>query len=1185
MSDNNIIGLWINQIPDKILNNNGHLRELSKIIIQDYPAEEMFVAESSLLITMKVPLPANIIKSVAASLKKFLTRMELSRRDVDLVTVSTYDDLGKWEEKKRELTGKDGQGGASNPSNNIDDWNVDDTAAWLESIGLQSHCQAFKENEIRGLDLKELTAADFKELGMSIGQRKKLKRELDRLDTLQAAPPRRIENLPIEDSVPVSPTEPEVSEERKHELQDLKTYGQLWNEQDPVGGTDGTISKAKVLRLLKRSKMPVSSNQIWNMATKSEPDPTKCRFSSFVSMMKLLSFVQRGMNPNVLNLERLKTSHPALPEFTALTSYSDEPEETGAGGSQQSGKVLHVTGIPQWLLDDNDYLFDFEKLVFQGYRLSEFDVRDIGLIVLCDDPIEKSELDNLRKKFQRVMSNLQIDEKSWSNLTIDFFNENNPGVPTGAGVGPGVDMSAEEPRSPPSINDGGGATEIPRDDDSVSLPDGLVDYDMPVDPDQPPSESSLPVEAERHNYLTKLESIFDLEDVFEAEDDKITNGTGKMMLSQIRSVLPKSIKRDDPGLKEIVGLTRRELEEKLSACTAETIEKITGKPFATATEVQEGPTVDGLLRDTQLAEYVGMSVDGLPRFITDSDEMVAGIESSVFPEKMVSRITVLDTIDPPGLRIEFSSAINSNRIPQLARRLKNFLKAVKVSQQNLNDVTIAFLDLQSWNESEVDLNNPEPNADPTNPVVPEPRKPRHHKTNSEKEPLVKPDKPLELATSCILEGLPSDKLDSDSFLEAMEATVFKNFVLSAMAPTESNLEVMFAQPINIQHLPKVAMRLKKFLKKQQIPPEVVNGVTLQIRHEEPDVQPDNPAVVGLIFKGIPQSILNDDRALYGMEDHVFTSDHPIRLMEPVEDESLIRITLGTPIYNQVEVHRLAQRLKKFLASQSVSQTLINDVLVMSFAPDKWPDDKPQPSMFSPMDYVGIEIENMPVEIVESDVQLEMIEQHVFTKQKVVHMNIIDTTLRITFGVPTDSKAIEKVARELKRFLSQMSVPIAKINDIIIAPHTTETWEMPVPGNNHEDLAIDFPVPPQDEQNLKRMTVESWQSYLRQFTLEIYTRMNTLDVENARQVLGKLRKCDPLTIQNRGDPGLKYLVGKSFAEVENVMKHTTVLIARALFGYASRPPSQRGSISDRAGAVRGAGNRLTQDALDRLRQKR
>jgi len=243
--------------------------------------------------------------------------------------------------------------------------------------------------------------------------------------------------------------------------------------------------------------------------------------------------------------------------------------------------------------------------------------------------------------------------------------------------------------------------------------------------------------------------------------------------------------------------------------------------------------------------------------------------------------------------------------------------------------------------------------------------------------------------------------------------------------------------------------LKKFLKRNQIPPHVVNRVTLQVRHDgEPPASPpselDTNPVVGLIFKGIPSNILESNDSLYDMESEVFTEKHPIRLMEPNEADLMLRITIEKPIHNQQDLTTIAQRLKRFLARQGVLQQAINDVLVMSFSKEKWRQDQPNenPPTFNPNDYVGIEIENMPASIVDSDKQLEEIERRVFSKQKVVHMNVLDTTLRITFGVAADSKAIEKVARELKRFLSQMKIPIKQINDIIIAPHTEETWESP-----------------------------------------------------------------------------------------------------------------------------------------------
>merc|ERR1719433_106245 len=330
-----------------------------------------------------------------------------------------------------------------------------------------------------------------------------------------------------------------------------------------------------------------------------------------------------------------------------------------------------------------------------------------------------------------------------------------------------------------------------------------------------------------------------------------------------------------------------------------------------------------------------------------------------------------------------------------------------------------------------------------------------------------------------------------------------------------------------------------------------------------------------------------------MEDNVFTQANPIGLMEPVEEEQLIRITLEVAIYDQTELQRLAQRLKKFLANNQVTQQVINDVLVMSFAPEKWSNnnpaglpmnnqtvsgdthmDAPPPDVpFSPTDYVGIEIENMPAVIVDSDRHLEMIEQRVFQKQRVIHMNVIDTTLRITFGVPADSKAIEKVARELKRFLSNMNISITQINDIIIAPHTSETWEMPVPdmeANDQMELAPELQGSNvvgnpgsgsfTGDKDLKLRTVNSWSKYLRAYTKKLYDNNpnSTLDMDSACLVLGQLRNVSSTSIQSRGDPGLKYLVGKTFAEVDNVFSHTTLLIARALFGFSSRAPSRRES---------------------------
>jgi len=368
---------------------------------------------------------------------------------------------------------------------------------------------------------------------------------------------------------------------------------------------------------------------------------------------------------------------------------------------------------------------------------------------------------------------------------------------------------------------------------------------------------------------------------------------------------------------------------------------------------------------------------------------------------------------------------------------------VNVDQKQLNNITIAFLEEDSWAQN----NDTVPNRLQAQPET------RRHKRLETDDFLVSPGDTVELTKVFMIEGIPEEYLNQQSFLTDMQVKVFEEVPLEGISIppkqadgtlAKNSLEIRFKVPLNIQRLPKIAMKLKKFLKRKNIPPLVVNGVTLQVRHEEPEPKflalEENP-VIGLIFKGIPRSILESNESLYAMESDVFTGNHPIRLMEPIEADLMLRITIEKPINNQKDITNIAIRLKRFLAKQSISQQVINDVLVMSFNQEKWQRDMlPENQAVSgSTDYVGIEIENIPVFIIDHIKHLEAIKQQVFADQEVVHMDVCVNTLRVTFGVVADSAAIEKVARALKRFLSSMKVPIKQINEIIIAPHTAETW--------------------------------------------------------------------------------------------------------------------------------------------------
>src|SRR5215475_13210606 len=74
---------------------------------------------------------------------------------------------------------------------------AEDLRSWLSGIGLGGHADCFAENGVDWDVLHELTETDLKELGLSLGDRKRLLKAIGRLKTIQPAPepveaPRRV---------------------------------------------------------------------------------------------------------------------------------------------------------------------------------------------------------------------------------------------------------------------------------------------------------------------------------------------------------------------------------------------------------------------------------------------------------------------------------------------------------------------------------------------------------------------------------------------------------------------------------------------------------------------------------------------------------------------------------------------------------------------------------------------------------------------------------------------------------------------------------------------------------------------------------------------------------------------------------------------------------------------------------
>ena len=52
---------------------------------------------------------------------------------------------------------------------------ANDIAGWLEGLGLDQYAPAFAENDVELSDLPHLTEDDLKELGLSLGPRRRLR--------------------------------------------------------------------------------------------------------------------------------------------------------------------------------------------------------------------------------------------------------------------------------------------------------------------------------------------------------------------------------------------------------------------------------------------------------------------------------------------------------------------------------------------------------------------------------------------------------------------------------------------------------------------------------------------------------------------------------------------------------------------------------------------------------------------------------------------------------------------------------------------------------------------------------------------------------------------------------------------------------------------------------------------------
>jgi hypothetical protein len=322
----------------------------------------------------------------------------------------------------------------------------------------------------------------------------------------------------------------------------------------------------------------------------------------------------------------------------------DSYNETENRKPQPFFKCVVVRGLPQSLLEDEDTMFDIENHVFSVYSMDKFAVRDNGIIVTFDSPLTAPECDDLKEKFMAVLKGLMLDSKLDGKLTIDLWED-----------GVMVDLQ--------KINE----ENVDEGHVKKRQPPGTINY--------------------WKDFWIKIQKNGDPEDFFPNGVCRLNIRDAREVLATIRDVKMREIKKNDPGIKHLKGLNRLELKKAFSSCLPSVKEEIEDK-------IREVSCINKLEVDTipKKAICVGISVEGLPRFITDDDNTVRGIQRLVFRDVPVRRMVVLEDQNPAALRVEFEEPIASDKIPMIGRNLKTFLKAVNVNEEALNKVSIVFLE-------------------------------------------------------------------------------------------------------------------------------------------------------------------------------------------------------------------------------------------------------------------------------------------------------------------------------------------------------------------------------------------------------------------------------------------------------------------------------------------------------------
>jgi len=778
-----IVGLWLNGMPKEVLKEDSDIKHLCKLILQGRQAREIFVAESSLLLSLNESLPSNFFTIAAQKLRAFFISKKVSRAEMDTITISPYTDRRKWEILKEQIA----VAVSTREWNTKDpeDWSIADTLKWLRDQNLGQYCLSFKENDIDGQTLLELNERDLQDLGIrSIGHRKKLMRLLNDIYSFN----RKSSN--VLDGQPGSV----MSIEFKHahfsqENQSLKPRQNFAApfQNEPLyltvmirGLSESFLKDGDALFEIKNNVFANFIVETFEASpsgilitfkspmTSSKRVELKEKLLAFFKSEKLIGKVKGELEIDWQKDRKGFLMDPQQETKAEENSVNGEKSQTILSSDYGPYWGMYIEGLPRFIMDDGHCIYGIQKLVFK-------DIRVRRIVVLSEKRLPMLKVEFLQrispKMIPYIAHNLKtylkgskVDEETINNVRLSCLEKND----------------VKSPRS--SLRTYEQRANKPTKNDSFLIPQNQSHE----------TARTILIEGIPEFWLEKASFLRNLSDkVFEGvavHDVSVT-------LSAVQSKSAKSQKNVEIHLKAPLN------KQKLPSIALRLKRFLKG--WQIPPHVVTGVTIqvwneksdDMKCDSTELV--VGLVFSGIPKRIISSFDMLADLKSEVLTEKHAVRF-MEPVEDQNSLRILFENPIRSEQeVTAVAQRLNRFLGKRGVLYSDLTKVLVTSTNQEKWDKL------------------------RQNKTN-----MLTPEYNPHVYVGVEIKNIPPLIRDSDVRLEALQNQVFAKQNVANIGVIDNNLWIKFGEPADKKAIELAVRDLNRALSQMKVPIKQINKIII-----------------------------------------------------------------------------------------------------------------------------------------------------------------------------------------------------------------------------------------------------------------------------------------------------------------------------------------------------------------------